>query len=90
MTNKEALNILKESDKFTIREIKTALEVAQKALEKQVEIVVKDTGDEEEFEFICPICNTDLFELNEDCNFRLEFCPECGQKIKLENYQKEW
>ena len=82
MTNKEALNILKESDKFTIREIKAALEVAQKALEKQVEVVVKSTEDD----FInleCPTCNADLFELNEDCKFDLKFCPECGQRIKL-------
>lgn len=67
----------------TDEEVLEILRVAEKALEKQIEIEVLDTGDD--FTNLeCPTCKADLFELNEDCKFDLKFCPECGQRIKLE------
>ena len=100
MTNEEAiyfLNDIKEPDMFPVtkEEYKEALEMAVKALEKQIPkkaIEAKNIYPPEQFE--CPVCggcvgrhktlkkiNDIVGEILMDCKVEYAYCLECGQRI---------
>lgn len=89
MTNQEAIENLQYliSDDCTdtqsdyVEEIELAIEALEKQIPKKPKQMLEpirkhfNTGVNG---FYCPICNSDLLDMDNDC---FEYCPCCGQKI---------
>lgn len=87
MTNQEAIENLQYliSDDCTdtqsdyVEEIELAIEALEKQTPKKPKRVLKIVGQFlMTYKFYCPICDSDLLDMDNDC---FEYCPCCGQKI---------
>lgn len=77
MTPEEARRTLDRLYQYVSTEVQQALDVADKAMEKQIPMEVGTcVYGVDDVEFFCPVCEADL-ELLDAHNF----CANCGQKL---------